>query len=55
MEIPYTLPQDFTLFVIRDKDAPSGRKTEMDCRKGGMATVIVHPDYINFDTAKKTV
>lgn len=51
VEIPYTLPQDHTLFVV---------KGERDCRiwkeklkwiaeKGGMATVIVHPDYVNFD------
>lgn len=55
VEIPYTLPQDFTLFVIkRDADCCIWKeKLKWIAEKGGMATVIVHPDYINFDTAEK--
>jgi hypothetical protein len=55
VEIPYTLPQDFTLFVIKeDKDCSIWKeKLKWIAEKGGMATVIVHPDYINFDTAEK--
>lgn len=55
VEIPYTLPQDFTLFVIKgDKDCTIWKeKLKWIAEKGGMATVIVHPDYINFDTAEK--
>jgi len=55
VEIPYTLPQDFTLFVIKgDKDCSIWKeKLKWIAEKGGMATVIVHPDYINFDTLGK--
>ncbi|MDO5576144.1 MAG: hypothetical protein Q4F84_03625 [Fibrobacter sp.] len=55
VEIPYTLPQDLTLFVIKqDKDIGVWKeKIKWIAEKGGMATVIVHPDYINFDKDKK--
>lgn len=51
VEIPYTLPQDFTLFVIKkEKDIKIWtEKLKWIAQNGGMATVIVHPDYINFD------
>lgn len=54
VEIPYTLPQDFTLFVLkREKDCSIWKeKIKWIAEKGGMATVIVHPDYINFDKGK---
>lgn len=54
-EIPYTLPQDFTLFIIKgDKDCRIWKeKLKWIAEKGGMATVIVHPDYIDFDGKKK--
>lgn len=55
VEIPYTLPQDFTLFVLKKENDISIWKQKLDwiARKGGMATVIVHPDYINFNKTKK--
>jgi peptidoglycan/xylan/chitin deacetylase (PgdA/CDA1 family) len=55
VEIPYTLPQDFTLFVIKkEKDCRVWKeKLKWLAEKGGMATVIVHPDYINFGDTKK--
>lgn len=55
VEIPYTLPQDFSLFVIKgDKDCRIWKeKLKWIAEKGGMATVIVHPDYINFEKNKK--
>lgn len=55
VEIPYTLPQDFTLFVIKkEKDIKIWtEKLKWVAQNGGMATVIVHPDYINFDVDKK--
>lgn len=54
VEVPYTLPQDFTLFVImRERDCSVWeRKLKWISEKKGMATVIVHPDYINFDSNK---
>lgn len=55
VEIPYTLPQDFTLFVIKgDNDCTIWKeKLKWIAEKGGMATVIVHPDYINFNKKEK--
>jgi len=50
VELPYTLPQDFTLFVLlREKDISIWkRKIDWIASKGGMALVDTHPDYMNF-------
>jgi Polysaccharide deacetylase. len=50
VELPYTLPQDFTLFVLmREKDISIWkRKTRWIAEHGGMALVNTHPDYMNF-------
>ncbi|NLE01035.1 MAG: hypothetical protein GX640_14300 [Fibrobacter sp.] len=55
LEIPYTLPQDFTIFIIKQEKNCGIWKDKLRwiAEKGGMVTVIVHPDYINFDTAGK--
>ncbi len=54
LEIPYTLPQDFTLFVLfRDKTIDTWkRKLEWIAEVGGVAVVNVHPDYMNFENRK---
>ncbi len=51
VEIPYTLPQDFTLFVLMREDGPITWKKKLDwiAEHGGMALVNVHPDYTNLD------
>jgi glycosyltransferase involved in cell wall biosynthesis len=51
VELPYTLPQDSTLFVIlREKTIENWtRKLDWVAQYGGLALVIVHPDYLNFD------
>jgi hypothetical protein len=47
VELPITLPQDHTLFVILRRDATIWReKTEVLRRRGGMALLITHPDYL---------
>jgi peptidoglycan/xylan/chitin deacetylase (PgdA/CDA1 family) len=51
VELPYTLPQDHTLFIaLNERD---GRiwddKFEFIVRHGGMALLITHPDYLNSD------
>lgn len=53
LEIPYTLDQDFTLFILMQEDSPAIwiKKLDWIVEKGGMALFIVHPDYINFDNA----
>lgn len=51
VELPYTLPQDFTLFVLmRDKTIDIWKdKLDWIAHEKGMALVNVHPDYMNFD------
>ena len=51
VELPYTLPQDFTLFVLmKEKNIDIWkRKLDWIAECGGMALLNVHPDYINFE------
>jgi hypothetical protein len=47
VELPITLPQDHTLFVILRRDASAWHdKARALRRRGGMALLIVHPDYV---------
>jgi hypothetical protein len=50
VEMPYTMPQDFTLFVLLKErtDAIWRRKLEWIAEKGGMALIKTHPDYMIF-------
>ncbi|MFH1148403.1 MAG: hypothetical protein V1736_11955 [Pseudomonadota bacterium] len=50
IELPYTLPQDFTLFVLMKEIDVSiwRRKLDWIAGKGGMALVVTHPDYMSF-------
>jgi len=50
LELPYTLPQDSTLFLILKEKSPEIwlRKLDWVAKHGGMALVNVHPDYISF-------
>lgn len=50
VELPYTLPQDFTLFILmRHRDIGIWkRKVDWIVEHGGMVLLNVHPDYINF-------
>jgi hypothetical protein len=51
VELPYTLPQDFTLFLLF-REQTIGiwlRKLDWIAQHGGMALVDVHPDYLCFD------
>jgi peptidoglycan/xylan/chitin deacetylase (PgdA/CDA1 family) len=54
VELPYTLPQDFTLFILmQEKDTSIwNRKTRWIAEHGGMALLNTHPDYMNFDDRK---
>ena len=53
VELPYTLVQDFNLFVILQEKTPEIWKTKFEwiAAHGGMALVVVHPDYTSFDGA----
>jgi hypothetical protein len=50
VELPYTLPQDSTVFLLLKERRPHIWMQKLDwiARHGGMAMLIVHPDYISF-------
>lgn len=50
VELPYTLPQDSTLFLVLDEKSPEIWKRKLDwlVAHGGMALLNVHPDYMGF-------
>ncbi|MBZ5581458.1 MAG: glycosyltransferase [Acidobacteriia bacterium] len=53
VELPYTLPQDFTLFVIlRERNIEIWkRKLDWLAERGGMVLLNTHPDYMSFQGA----
>jgi hypothetical protein len=55
VELPYTLDQDFTLFILMKETSPQIwiDKLNWIAKNGGMALVIVHPDYINFNNLRE--
>jgi hypothetical protein len=56
VELPYTLVQDSTLFVILQERSNEiwKRKLQWIAKHGGMALLNVHPDYIAFDDRRQT-
>lgn len=50
VELPYTLPQDFSLFMMLEEKGIDVWKRKLDwiARQGGMALLITHPDYMHF-------
>ena len=54
VEIPYTLPQDSTLFLLLRERTPAiwMQKVEWIARHGGMALLNAHPDYMNFEGSR---
>lgn len=57
VELPYTLPQDFCLFVILEQKNIDIWKRKLDwiVEHGGMALVLTHPDYMNFGQGRATI
>lgn len=55
VEMPYTLPQDFTLFILlgEQSNAIWRRKLDWIADHGGMALIKTHPDYMTFRTDDK--
>jgi len=51
IELPYTLPQDFTLFILMKQRTIDIWKNKLDwiVKNGGMVLLITHPDYMSFD------
>jgi peptidoglycan/xylan/chitin deacetylase (PgdA/CDA1 family) len=54
VEMPYTLPQDFTLFILmKEKNIDIWkRKIDWIVENNGMALINVHPDYLHFGKGK---
>ncbi len=50
VELPYTLPQDSTIFLLLRERTPEVwlRKLDWVANNRGMALLITHPDYMNF-------
>ena len=53
-ELPYTLPQDFTLFVLMKQKTTDIWRHKLDWIREceGMALMNTHPDYMNFGDRK---
>ena len=54
IELPYTVPQDFTVFIMmgeRNIDIWK-RKVDWIAEHGGMILTSTHPDYMNFGNSK---
>ena len=51
MELPYTLPQDSTLFMILQEQTIAiwTQKLDWVAEKGGMVLLNTHPDYMDFE------
>lgn len=54
IELPYTLPQDSTLYLYLGEKSIDiwKRKMKWIVKNGGMVMVITHPDYMNFKAWK---
>ena len=57
IELPYTLPQDFTLYVLMKEKNNDIWKKKLDwiVENGGMVLLKTHPDYMRFNGSKKTI
>ncbi len=55
VELPYTLPQDFTLFILLQEATIDIWKRKLDwiAARGGMALLNAHPDYMCFSGRPK--
>lgn len=54
VELPYTLAQDSTLFLLLQEETNAIWKAKVDwlAEQGGMVLLNVHPDYLHFTTDK---
>ncbi len=55
VELPYTLPQDSTLFLLLRETTPEiwMRKLDWIAQHGGMVLLDTHPDYMSFGTGRR--
>jgi glycosyltransferase involved in cell wall biosynthesis len=54
IELPYTLPQDSTLFLVLGETTPEiwMRKLDWIAQHGGMVLLDAHPDYMSFSGSR---
>jgi len=54
LELPYTLTQDSTLFLLLNQPDISTWTEKLDwiAQHGGMALINIHPDYINYENGR---
>ncbi len=54
VELPYTLPQDFLIFILMQQNNTNIWNTKLNwiSENGGMCLFITHPDYMNFDNVE---
>lgn len=57
VELPYTLPQDSTLFLFLKEKGIDIWKEKLNwiAKRGGMVLLNAHPDYMRFDSTKTRV
>ena len=55
VELPYTLPQDSTLFLFLQEKTPAIWMHKLDwiAEHGGMALALTHPDYMSMDGSQQ--
>ena len=55
VELPYTMPQDSTLFLVLEEEGIDIWREKLDwiVEQGGMALLNVHPDYVCFNGEPK--
>lgn len=56
VELPYTVPQDCTLYLLMEEKNISIMKKKIDwiAQRGGMVLFITHPDYVDFTNEQKS-
>ncbi|MHC4205521.1 MAG: polysaccharide deacetylase family protein [Planctomycetota bacterium] len=56
VELPYTIPQDFTVFILLRQRGIDLWKRKLDwiAERGGMALIITHPDYMDFEGGRRS-
>ena len=57
VEMPYTMPQDFTLFILLQEQSNAIWRKKLDwiAAKGGMVLIKTHPDYMVFPNEPKRI
>jgi hypothetical protein len=57
VELPYTLPQDFTIFILMKEQTSCIWKQKLNwiAKHGGMVLINTHPDYMKFEKSRSVL